>query len=290
LSVAGGSDRPPSEPAARVRVGAVELSNAGPLAIIGGLNVLEDPGIVNEVASAFVEETRAVGLPFIFKASFDKANRSAPESPRGPGLAGGLRVLAEVRARFRVPVLTDVHEAGQCRPVAEVADALQIPAFLSRQTDLLLAASATGRPLHVKKMQMAAPWDLAHVVRKCLQGGNDQILLCERGTFFGYGNLVVDPLAFPELKKIGCPVTFDVTHALQLPGARGSAAGGRAEHTASLALAGVSQGIAGLFLEVHPEPSRALCDGPSALPLAQLSTLLRKIKLLDNLVKGALSS
>jgi 2-dehydro-3-deoxyphosphooctonate aldolase (KDO 8-P synthase) len=280
------ADDGPPLPSSVIDVGGVRLGNRAPLVVIGGLNVLEDPRTVSEVAAAFVSATRRWSMPFIFKASFDKANRSSKDSPRGPGLEEGLKLLGEIKARFGVPVLTDVHEVNQCAPVAELADILQIPAFLCRQTDLVLAAARTGRPIHIKKMQMMAPGDMVHIVGKCLAAGNEKVIVCERGTFFGYGNLVVDLLSFPELKKIGCPVTFDVTHALQLPGGRGAAAGGRAEHAEALALAGVSQGLAGLFVEAHPDPESAWCDGPSALALARLPGFLGRLRALDRLIKG----
>lgn len=268
-----------------VDVGGVRLGNRRPLVLLGGVNVLEGSGLAAEVAAELAAITDRLGLPWIFKASWDKANRSAHHSWRGIGLDAGLRVLQTVKEEFGVPILTDVHEPGQAAPVAEVADMLQVPAFLVRQTDLVAACCETGRPLHLKKTQGMAPADMANVVDKCRHFGRRDVAVCERGTHFGYGNLVVDPLAFPALKDLGVPVTFDVTHSLQLPGGLGHAAGGRRELAPGLAVAAVSQGIAGLFLETHPDPDRALCDGPSATPLAQVEALLRRVMAVDEVVK-----
>lgn len=268
-----------------VRVGAVEVGNERPLALFAGLNVLESRELALSVAEQLLAICERLGLPLVFKASFDKANRSSVRSFRGPGPDEGLRWLQEVRG-LGVPVLTDIHEPGQAAPAAEVADLLQIPAFLCRQTDLLAAAAATGRPLHVKKMQMMAPLEMGNVLEKCRAFGASGVILCERGTSLGYGNLVVDPLSFPQLRSLGAPVSFDVTHSLQLPGGLGHATGGRRQLLEPLAVAGVSQGIAALFLEVHPEPDRALCDGPCALPLSAAEGLLRRLLALDRLVKG----
>jgi 2-dehydro-3-deoxyphosphooctonate aldolase (KDO 8-P synthase) len=264
----------------------VILSNRRPFVLIAGLNVLESRDLAFRVTETLVHATARLGIPFIFKASFDKANRSSAESFRGPGLEEGLRILAGLKETFGVPVLTDIHGSEQAAPVGEVADVLQIPAFLSRQTDLIGAAAATGLPLHVKKMQMMAPHEMGNIVDKCLSFGNDRILLCERGTSFGYGRLMVDPLAFPEMKAFGFPVTFDVTHSLQLPGALGAATGGRGQYVPELALAGLSQGIAGLFLECHPNPEHARCDGPCALPLDRVPGVLSRAKAMDDLVKS----
>jgi 2-dehydro-3-deoxyphosphooctonate aldolase (KDO 8-P synthase) len=270
-----------------VHVGSVRLSNQAPIAIIGGVNVLEDLDVALQVAGRFRETTAAYGMGYIFKASFDKANRSSYESYRGPGLQEGLKMLAELKRRLGVPVLTDVHESHQCEPVADVADMLQIPAFLSRQTDLLAAAARTRRPVHIKKMQSMAPSDMRNVRDKFARLGGRELVLCERGTSFGYGRLIVDPLAFSELKLFDCPVTFDVSHALQLPGALGNATGGRGERAQALALASVSQGLAGLFVEAHPDPRKAMCDGPCAIPMSEINSVLRRVKVLDDLVKSA---
>ena len=261
------------------------IGNDRPLVLIGGVNVLEDGGLALEVAAELAAITARLGMPWVFKASWDKANRSSHQSWRGPGLTAGLRALAAVKRTHDVAVLTDVHEPSQAEPVAAVADWIQVPAFLVRQTDLIQACCAAGRPLHLKKMQTMAPTDMAHVVDKCAHFGQRAVAVCERGTAFGYGNLVVDPLGFPALKALGVPVTFDVTHALQLPGARASSAGGRRHLAPDLAVAGVSQGIAALFLETHPDPDRARCDGPSATPLGEVEALLRRVLAVDRAVK-----
>jgi 2-dehydro-3-deoxyphosphooctonate aldolase (KDO 8-P synthase) len=226
-----------------------------------------------------------LSLPLIFKASFDKANRSSHTSYRGPGLERGLAQLADLKARFGFPLITDIHAPEQAAPVAEVVDCLQIPAFLVRQTDLIEAACRTGKPLHLKKMQCMAPLELQASLKKCEAFGQPNVILCERGTLFGYNNLVVDPLSFSALKGLGAPVSFDVTHALQQPGALGHATGGRGHLTAPLMAAGVSQGIAALFLELHPEPNEARCDGPCALRLDEAEALLRRARSLDEWAK-----
>jgi 2-dehydro-3-deoxyphosphooctonate aldolase (KDO 8-P synthase) len=237
------------------------------------------------VAQSFVETTRDLGIPYVFKASFDKANRSSIHSFRGPGLEKGLEVLAAVKQRFGVPVLTDVHEPFQAAAVAEVADIVQLPAFLARQTDLVVALAKTGRPINVKKPQFLAPAEMRHIINKCGEAGNDQVILCERGSSFGYNNLVVDMLGM-DLMKTMAPVVFDATHALQTPGGRSDSAGGRRAQATALARSGMALGIAGLFLEAHPDPEKALCDGPSALPLSALRPYLEQMKALDQLVKG----
>ncbi len=267
------------------RVGGVRLGNHLPLALIGGLNVLDREELNLRVAETLAEACARVGVPLIFKASFDKANRSSHLSARGPGLERGLEQLAALKRLLGVPLLTDIHAPEQAAPAAEVVDCLQIPAFLVRQTDLLAAACATGRPLHLKKMQCMAPGEMRAVASKCEALGAREVLLCERGTLFGYNNLVVDPLSFSHLKELGPPVTFDVTHALQQPGALGASTGGRGHLTGPLMAAGVSQGIAALFLEVHPEPREALCDGPCALRLEEAEGLLRRARALDEWAK-----
>lgn len=263
----------------------VTFANGKPFVLIGGINVIESRDIVLEVAEAFVEVTRRLGIPYVFKASFDKANRSSIHSFRGPGLDDGLAVLAEVKARFGVAVLTDVHEPHQAAPAAEVADIIQLPAFLARQTDLVMAMAATGAVINVKKPQFLAPQEMAHIMRKCAEAGNDQVILCERGTSFGYNNLVVDMLGMDVMKSMA-PVVFDATHALQRPGGRPDSADGRRSQAAALARSGVALGIAGLFLEAHPDPDKALCDGPCALPLDQLEMYLEQMVALDRLVKS----
>ena len=261
------------------------FSNAAPFVLIGGMNVIEDRDTLMETAAHFVTVTRKLGVPYVFKASFDKANRSSINSYRGPGMEQGLELLAEIKARFGVPVLTDVHEPAQAAAVAEVADIIQLPAFLARQTDLVAAIARTGKVINVKKPQFLSPAEMRHIITKCAEAGNAKVLLCERGSSFGYNNLVVDMLGI-DLMKADAPVIFDVTHALQKPGGRADSADGRGRQTAALARSGIAVGIAGLFLEAHPDPARALCDGPSALPLADLESLLRQLLRVDRAVKG----
>lgn len=263
----------------------ITFGNDRPFVLIGGMNVIEDEQLVLEVAGRFVEVTGDLGIPYVFKASFDKANRSSIHSFRGPGLEKGLRVLATVKERFGVPILTDVHEPFQAAPAAEVADILQLPAFLARQTDLVVALARTGAVINVKKPQFLAPLEMRHIISKCREAGNDRVILCERGSTFGYNNLVVDMLGM-DLMKSMAPVVFDATHALQRPGGRSDSADGRRTQAAALARSGMAIGIAGLFLEAHPDPEKALCDGPCALPLAALRAYLEQIKTIDDLVKS----
>ena len=272
-------------PATVVLKDGVTFANDRPFVLIGGMNVIEGEDVVMEVAAKFVEVTQDLGIPYIFKASFDKANRSSTRSFRGPGLDEGLRILAEVRSRFGVQVLTDVHEPHQAAPVAEVADILQLPAFLARQTDLVVALARTGAVINIKKPQFLAPQEMIHIIAKCREAGNDRVILCERGTSFGYNNLVVDMLGMDLMKEMA-PVVFDATHALQRPGGRADSADGRRAQGAALARCGMALGIAGLFLEAHPDPEKALCDGPCALPLDALRPLLQQIKSVDELVKS----
>ncbi|MCY4015886.1 MAG: 3-deoxy-8-phosphooctulonate synthase [Gammaproteobacteria bacterium] len=269
-----------------VAVGEIRLANDRPFVLVGGMNVLESAETVMAVAGQFAKTTRELSIPWIFKASFDKANRSSIASFRGPGLAEGLRLLAEVKRRFGVPVLTDVHEPGQAEAVAEVADVLQLPAFLSRQTDLVLALARTGAAVNIKKAQFLAPAEMRHILEKFERAGNRRLLLCERGTAFGYHNLIVDMLGFQVLKNFAYPVLFDATHALQLPGGQSHGAGGRRGQLAGLAGAGLMQGIAGLFIEAHPDPDQALCDGPCALRLDRLEDFLRRMRAIDALAKS----
>lgn len=264
---------------------AITFSNTAPFVLIGGMNVIEDRETLMETAAHFVATTAALGIPYVFKASFDKANRSSIHSYRGPGLDRGLELLAEVKARFGVPILTDVHEPDQADPVAGTADIIQLPAFLARQTDLVAAIARTGKIINVKKPQFLSPHEMRHIQAKCAEAGNTRILLCERGSSFGYNNLVVDMLGIDTMKS-SAPVIFDVTHALQKPGGRVDSADGRGGQTAALARAGVAVGIAGLFLEAHPDPDKALCDGPCALPLAELEPLLQQLLQVDRAVKG----
>jgi len=252
------------------------------------LNVIESRDLALEVAEHFVKVTSQLNIPFVFKASFDKANRSSVRSFRGPGLEDGLKVLKEVRDTFNVAVITDIHVAAQAQPAAEVCELLQIPAFLARQTDLLAAAAATPAALHIKKPQFVSPSQMQHVVEKAREFGADRVLVCERGSNFGYDNIVVDMLGFRTIKEQSkdVPITFDVTHALQTRDSGSAASGGRRAQVAELARAGLAVGLAGLFLEAHPDPDAALCDGPSALPLDQLRPLLEQLKALDDLVKS----
>ncbi|WP_192035403.1 3-deoxy-8-phosphooctulonate synthase [Halomonas sp. YLGW01] len=275
-----------SAPQKIIEVAGLKAGNALPLTLFGGMNVLESREMALEVAERYVEVTGRLGMPYVFKASFDKANRSSIHSYRGPGLEKGLEILAEVKERFGVPVITDVHEPWQAAPVAEVADIIQLPAFLARQTDLVVAMAETGAVINIKKPQFLAPHEMRHIVRKCEEAGNDRLILCERGSSFGYNNLVVDMLGFGDMKATGYPLFFDVTHALQRPGGRADSADGRRAQVAELARAGVAVGLAGLFLEAHPDPDNAKCDGPCALPLDQLEPFLGQLKSLDDLVKG----
>ena len=269
-----------------IEVGNLRVSNDLPFVLFGGMNVLESRELALEVASAYNEVTDRLGIPYIFKASFDKANRSSVASFRGPGLEKGCEILAEIKQTFDVPVISDIHEPHQAKPAAEVIDVLQLPAFLCRQTDLVVALAETGQPVNVKKAQFLAAHEMGHILRKFAEVGNEKVMLCERGTSFGYNNLVVDPLNFGIMKKTGCPVVFDVTHSLQIPGGRSDSAGGRRQAVFELMLAGMSQRIGGLFLESHPTPSEAKCDGPCALPLDKLEAFLTQAKAMDDLVKG----
>lgn len=269
-----------------VSIGSLELANDRPFVLFAGLNVLESKDLALEVAESFVNATSDLNIPYVFKASFDKANRSSLDSFRGPGLEQGLEWLAEIKSKFNVPVITDVHEPGQAAAVAEVADVIQLPAFLSRQTDLVTAMAKTGAVINIKKAQFLSPQEMGNILHKFNEAGNDRLMLCERGSSFGYNNLVVDMLGFPILKQFNYPVLFDVTHSLQQPGGQGTSAGGRRQQVLHLAKAGMSQALAGLFLEAHPDPDKALCDGPCALPLKVLPEFLEQIKAVDELVKS----
>ncbi len=264
----------------------IVLANDKPLVLVAGMNVLESYELADEIAAAYVEATQKLGIPYVFKASFDKANRSSVSSFRGPGLKKGVDWLGQIAEKYNVPVITDVHEPEQAAPVAEVCDIIQLPAFLSRQTDLVVAMAKTGRVINVKKAQFLAPHEMAHIIRKCEEAGNDKVMLCERGSQFGYNQLVVDFLGFDIMKKTGSPLLFDVTHSLQIPGGQAQSAGGRRASVTQLAFAGVSQGIAGLFLEAHPDPDKAKCDGPCALRLNVLPEFLKQVKAIDDLVKS----
>ena len=269
-----------------ITTGKVQISNTLPFTLFGGMNVLESRDLGLEIAGTYKSITDKLGIPFVFKASFDKANRSSVSSFRGPGLEKGCEILAEIKETFGVPVISDIHEPYQAKPAAEVIDVLQLPAFLCRQTDLVVALAETGRPVNVKKAQFLAANEMGHIIQKFAEAGNEQVLLCERGSSFGYNNLVVDPLNFGIMKRTGYPVVFDVTHSLQIPGGRSDSAGGRRQAVFQLMLAGMSQGIGGLFLESHPNPSEAKCDGPCALPLDKLEEFLAQAKAMDDLVKS----
>ena len=262
-----------------------EIENNKPLTLMGGMNVLESRDLAMQVAEDFKKVTDKLNINYIFKASFDKANRSSITSYRGPGLEEGLNILKEVSDEFDVPVITDIHEPDQAEPVSEICEVIQIPAFLARQTDLVNAAASTKSIIQFKKPQFLSAPEMKNVVEKCVAAGNSNIILCERGNSYGYNNLVVDTLNFQILKKLMTPVIFDVTHSLQLPGGLGGSTDGRREYVLSLAKAGISQSIAGLFLEAHPNPDEAKCDGPCALPLSMLEEFLTQIKELDDFIK-----
>lgn len=269
-----------------VRVGDIEIANDKPFVLFGGMNVLESRDLALRICEEYVTVTEKLGIPYVFKASFDKANRSSVNSFRGPGMEEGLKIFEEIKQTFKVPVITDVHEPHQAAPVAEVCDIIQLPAFLSRQTDLVVAMAKTDAVINIKKAQFLAPQEMRHILTKCEEAGNDRLILCERGSSFGYNNLVVDMLGFGIMKEFEYPVFFDVTHSLQMPGGRSDSAGGRRAQVTDLAKAGMSQGLAGLFLEAHPDPDNAKCDGPCALRLDQLEPFLGQLKALDKLVKS----
>src|ERR1700736_6712926 len=269
-----------------VAIGDVTIGNDLPLVFIVGPNTLESRGHALEMSAALAEIARGLGIDLIYKTSFDKANRSSVGSSRGIGLEAGLPILAEIRERSGLPVLTDIHEPGQCAPVAEIVDVLQIPAFLCRQTDLLLAAGTTGKPVNVKKGQFLAPSDMRNVAAKIASNGNEQILLCERGTSFGYNTLVVDMRALPIMAQTGYPVVFDATHSVAQPGALGDRSGGEREFAPVLARAAVAVGIAAVFIETHQDPDRALCEGPTMVPLKSLPEILENLIAFDRLAKA----
>src|SRR5574343_1996394 len=267
-------------------LGDIRIGNELPFVLFGGMNVLESRDLALRICESYVKVTQKLGIPYVFKASFDKANRSSVTSYRGPGLEEGLRIFEEVKKTFGVPVITDVHEPHQAAAVAEVCDIIQLPAFLSRQTDLVVAMAKTNAIINIKKAQFLAPQEMKHILKKCEEAGNDQLILCERGSSFGYNNLVVDMLGFGVMKQFNYPVFFDVTHSLQMPGGLPNAAGGGRAQVTELALAGMSQKLAGRFLEAHPEPEVAKCDGPCALRLSQLEQFLAQVKAVDDLVKS----
>ena len=271
-----------------VKVGNVVVANNKPFTLFGGMNVLESRDMAIRVCEKYVEITQKLGVPYVFKASFDKANRSSIHSYRGPGMEEGLKIFQELKETFGVNIITDVHEIYQCQPVAEVVDVIQLPAFLARQTDLVEAMARTGAVINVKKPQFLSPGQMGNIVEKIEECGNDKVILCDRGTNFGYDNLVVDMLGFNIMKKVskGCPVIFDVTHSLQCRDPFGAASGGRRDQVTELARSGMAIGLAGLFLEAHPDPNNAKCDGPSALPLSKLESFVSQMKAIDDLVKS----
>jgi 2-dehydro-3-deoxyphosphooctonate aldolase (KDO 8-P synthase) len=269
----------------RFSLGKIQFGQGAPFFLIAGPCVIESESHATKMAEALAKITGELGVPYIFKASYDKANRSSLTSYRGPGITEGLRILAAIKKSLGVPVLSDVHDVSQVAPAAEVCDILQIPAFLSRQTDLLEAAGKSGRIVNLKKGQFLSPWDIANAAEKIAATGNEKIILTERGVSFGYQNLVVDMRSFPIMRKLGYPVVFDVTHSVQLPGGQGTKSGGQPEFIETLARAGAAAGIDGMFLEVHDDPSKALSDGANALPLSQFRALLEKVQHLASLAR-----
>lgn len=271
-----------------IKVADFNVSNDAPMVLFGGMNVLESRDLAMQIAEAYVEVTQKLGISYVFKASFDKANRSSIHSFRGPGVDEGLKIFQEIKNTFNIPLITDVHEIDQASPVAEVCDIIQLPAFLARQTDLVKAMAETGAVINVKKPQFLSPGQMGNIVDKFRECGNDKVMLCERGTCMGYDNLVVDMLGFRTMKEVsgGLPLIFDVTHALQCRDPLGAASGGRRHQVAELGRAGIAVGIAGLFLEAHPAPDQARCDGPSALPLDKLAPFLTQMKAFDDLIKS----
>lgn len=269
-----------------VSIGPVRFGNHLPLSVIAGPCQLETRDHALFLAERLKQACADAGVGFVFKASFDKANRTSAQGKRGPGMNAGLKMLAAVKSEIGVPVLTDVHSPDQCAPVAEVADALQIPAFLCRQTDLLVAAARTGRPVNVKKGQFLAPWDMAHVADKLVSAGNTQILLTERGTSFGYNTLVTDMRGLPQMAGLGHPVIMDATHAVQMPGGQGASSGGQRDFAPVLARAAVAVGVAGVFIETHQDPDAAPSDGPNMIPIEQMPALLTELAAFDSLAKA----
>ena len=266
----------------------ISVGNDLPFVLFGGINVIESRDLALKTCEAYVEITQKLGIPYVFKASFDKANRSSIHSFRGPGLDEGLKILQEVKETFGVPIISDVHEIVQCQPAAEVIDILQLPAFLARQTDLVKALAETGRPINIKKPQFLSPEQMKNIINKFHEMGNDKLMLCERGSCFGYDNLVVDMLGIGVMKRVSnnLPIIFDVTHALQTRSSGSDESGGRRDQIIELARSGMAAGLAGLFLEAHPNPSEAKCDGPSALPLDKLEPFLQQMKQVDDLIKS----
>ncbi len=276
---------PKSHPLSTVAIGSVSFGNHLPLALICGPCAMESRAHALEMAAALTDMTQRLGIGLVYKSSFDKANRTSLDARRGLGMAAALPVFAEIRETFGLPVITDVHDAGQCAPVADVVDVLQIPAFLCRQTDLLVAAAATGKVVNVKKGQFLAPWDMANVVAKVVGAGNDRVMVTERGVSFGYNTLVSDMRALPILAKTGAPVIFDATHSVQQPGGQGTSSGGQSEFVPVLARAAVAVGVAGVFIETHDNPAQAFSDGPNMVPLKDLEPLLARLMAFDRLAK-----
>jgi len=268
-----------------IALGSLRLGGGNPLFLIAGPCVIESEAHARMMAEKVAKIAADAGVPYIFKASYDKANRTSVKAFRGPGAQEGLRILGKIKADLKVPVLTDIHDASQAAPAAEVCDVLQIPAFLARQTELLIAAGKTGRIINIKKAQYLSPWDMGNVAEKVASTGNSKIILTERGASFGYQNLVVDMRSFPIMQRTGYPVVFDVTHSVQLPGGQGHASGGQPQFIEPLARAGVAAGVDGIFLETHDNPAKALSDGPNALPLSDLLALLMKLKGLNSVVR-----
>ena len=268
-----------------VQVQNLTIDNDAPFTLFGGINVLESRDLAMRTCEEYVRVTEKLGIPYVFKASFDKANRSSINSYRGPGMEEGLKIFQEIKDTFGVPIITDVHEPYQAAPVAEMVDIIQLPAFLARQTDLVVAMAETGAAINIKKPQFLAPHEMRHIITKFREAGNENVMLCERGSSFGYNNLVVDMLGMDDM-KVQAPVIFDATHALQRPGGRTDSAGGRRAQAFQLARSGMALGIAGLFLEAHPNPDEAKCDGPCALPLDKLEPYLAQMKAVDDLVKS----
>ena len=268
-----------------IELNQIEIANDKPFVLFGGMNVLESRDLAMKIAETYKEATEKLGIPYVFKASFDKANRSSVHSFRGPGMEEGLKIFEEIKSTFDVPIITDVHEPHQAQPVADVVDIIQLPAFLARQTDLVVAMAKTDAIINVKKPQFLAAHEMKHIITKFGEADNDKVILCERGSCYGYNNLVVDMLAMDEMITMA-PVMFDATHALQRPGGRSDSADGRRAQAAQLARSGMAIGIAGLFIESHPDPDNAKCDGPCALPLDKLEPYLAQMKAIDDLVKG----
>ena len=268
-----------------MKLAGYEVGLDRPLLLISGPCVIESEALVEEVAGQLCELTTKLGIPYVFKASFDKANRSSAKSFRGPGMEQGLKILEGVRKKFKVPVLTDVHEDTPMDEVAAVVDVLQTPAFLCRQTNFIVKVAAAGRPVNIKKGQFLSPWEMQNVVDKARSTGNEQVMVCERGFSFGYNNLVVDMRGLAVMRETGAPVVFDATHSVQLPGGQGTASGGQREHISVLARAAVAAGVSGVFMETHPKPDEALCDGPNSWPLALMGELLETLVEIDRTVK-----